>query len=326
MSSYNSLLGMFSFGEMINDSPRRNNDMIETKEGDLAMVRATDLIPLESVAVQRLRTGLSLALMFVGCLVASVSAQENSRIPTGLRPPMHAGVYVVAHRGVHDSIPENTLAAYERAIDLGCDFVEIDVRTTKDGHLVSIHDSTIDRYSSRRETGKVAEMTLEELRGIDIGSRVDPKWSQERVPTVNEVLHLCRGRIGIYLDVKSASIEQLLGLVREFGMERETLWYIPSSKVTELRQRSDLAWPMPDPGPEKFLSDLLTIHQPPIVASTAKYFSESFATLCHQKNAIVIVDDKDPTSWVPLLEAGADGIQTDHPKELIEFLQSDRAP
>jgi glycerophosphoryl diester phosphodiesterase len=83
---------------------------------------------------------------------------------------------------------------------------------------------------------------------------------------------------------------------------------------------------MPDPGPEKFLSDLLTIHQPPIVASTAKYFSESFATLCHQKNAIVIVDDKDPTSWVPLLEAGADGIQTDHPKELIEFLQSDRAP
>jgi glycerophosphoryl diester phosphodiesterase len=109
-------------------------------------------------------------------------------------------------------------------------------------------------------------------------------------------------------------------------MERETLWYIPSSKVTELRQRSDLAWPMPDPGPEKFLSDLLTIHQPPIVASTAKYFSGSFATLCHQKNAIVIVDDKDPTSWVPLLEAGADGIQTDHPKELIEFLQSDRAP
>jgi hypothetical protein len=162
---------MFSFGEMINDSPRRNNDMIETKEGDLAMVRATDLIPLESVAVQRLRTGISLALMFVGCLVASVSAQENSRIPTGLRPPMHAGVYVVAHRGVHDSIPENTLAAYERAIDLGCDFVEIDVRTTKDGHLVSIHDSTIDRYSSRGETGKVAEMTLEELRGIDIGRR-----------------------------------------------------------------------------------------------------------------------------------------------------------
>jgi glycerophosphoryl diester phosphodiesterase len=82
---------------------------------------------------------------------------------------------------------------------------------------------------------------------------------------------------------------------------------------------------MPDPGPEKFLSELLAVHHPRIVASMAKYFSESFANLCHEKNAIVIVDEKDPTSWVPLLEAGADGIQTDHPKELIEFLHSRRA-
>jgi glycerophosphoryl diester phosphodiesterase len=270
-------------------------------------------------------TTLIFALMLISWIAAPSYGQDARRILAGLRAPKHAGVYVVAHRGAHDSIPENTLAAYQHAIDLECDFVEIDVRTTKDGHLVSVHDSTIDRYSIRGETGKVADMTLEALRAIDIGSRVDPKWSQERVPTVEEILLLCRGRIGIYLDVKSASIEDLLGLVRKFDMECETLWYIPAGKVEELRKMSDLAWPMPDPGPEMFLSELLTVHRPRIVASTAKYFSPSFATLCHQKNAIVIVDEKDSTSWVPLLEAGADGIQTDHPKELIEFLRADRA-
>ncbi len=236
---------------------------------------------------------LIIALAIASVCASSSYAQERDRIPAGLRPPRHAGIYVVAHRGVHDTIPENTLAAYRRAIEHECDFVEIDVRTTKDGHLVSIHDSTIDRYTIRGEKGKVSEMTLAELQAIDIGSRID--------------------RITV-------------GVVREFEIEQDTLWYIPSGKVEELRKLSDLAWPMPDPGPEKFLSDLLTMHQPPIVASTAKYFSESFATLCHQKNAIVIVDEKDPTSWRPLLEAGADGIQTDHPQELIEFLKSNRAP
>jgi glycerophosphoryl diester phosphodiesterase len=266
---------------------------------------------------------LIVALTVATWFVSPLYGQQSDRTPKGLRPPKHAGIYVVAHRGVHDAIPENTLAAYQRAIGLECDFVEIDVRTTKDGHLVSIHDSTIDRYSIRGEKGKVADMTLAELQAIDIGSRVDPKWAQERVPTVRDILQLCRGRIGIYLDVKSASIEQLVDLVREFEMEQDTLWYIPASKVEELRKRSELAWPMPDPGPEKFLPELLKNHHPPIVASTAKYFSDSFAKLCHQQDAIVIVDEKDRTSWAPLLHAGADGIQTDHPKELIEFLRSD---
>ena len=116
---------------------------------------------------------LIIALAIASVCASSSYAQERDRIPAGLRPPRHAGIYVVAHRGVHDTIPENTLAAYRRAIELECDFVEIDVRTTKDGHLVSIHDSTIDRYTIRGEKGKVSEMTLAELQAIDIGSRID---------------------------------------------------------------------------------------------------------------------------------------------------------
>ena len=63
--------------------------------------------------------------------------------PAGLKPPKHDGVYVVAHRGAHEGIPENTLPAYQKAIDLGADFVEIDVRTTKDGKFTVEFSATV---------------------------------------------------------------------------------------------------------------------------------------------------------------------------------------
>jgi len=66
---------------------------------------------------------------------AKVSAQDKIYLPK----PKQGNTYVVAHRGVHNGIPENTLAAYQKAIDLGCDFVEIDIRKTKDGRFVSVH-------------------------------------------------------------------------------------------------------------------------------------------------------------------------------------------
>jgi glycerophosphoryl diester phosphodiesterase len=71
-------------------------------------------------------------------------------------------IYVVAHRGAHNGIPENSLAAYRKAIDIGCGFVEIDILTTKDGRFVSIHNSTVDEYTDGI-IGKVKDMTLTEL-------------------------------------------------------------------------------------------------------------------------------------------------------------------
>jgi glycerophosphoryl diester phosphodiesterase len=91
-----------------------------------------------------------LQLIFFGYLVTSgvhtLMADDliKGQKLDGLRAPRNGNVYVVAHRGAHDGVPENTLAAYQRAIDMGCDFVEIDVRTTRDGVLVSIHNSTIE--------------------------------------------------------------------------------------------------------------------------------------------------------------------------------------
>jgi glycerophosphoryl diester phosphodiesterase len=254
---------------------------------------------------------------------STLRAQESTETGSkALARPRTGSTYVVAHRGAHQGIPEKTLAAYQREIELGCDFVEIDVRTTKDGHLVSIHDATIDQYTVDHRTGTVSDMTLEELRELDIGSRISPMWAGQRIPTVREVFALCRGKIGIYLDVKDASLESLTAIAKEFDMEQNTLWYISAGRVNELRERSPRSWPMPDPGPQIYLSTLLEETKPHVVASTWRFFSPSFAEQCHSKNAIVIVDDGGRDSWNKLLEWGADGIQTDYPEELIQYIRS----
>jgi len=78
------------------------------------------------------------SLLLTLVLIASSLCVADDVLP----PPKNGVMYVVAHRGAHKGIPENTLAAYAKAIEFGCDFVEIDVRTTKDGVLVSIHNET----------------------------------------------------------------------------------------------------------------------------------------------------------------------------------------
>src|SRR5262245_18834783 len=84
----------------------------------------------------------------------------------GLRPPRHGGVYVVAHRGAHQGIPENSLAVYQRAIELGVDFVEIDIRMTKDGVPVSRHNDSVDAYVKGAK-GRVEDMMFDDLRELD---------------------------------------------------------------------------------------------------------------------------------------------------------------
>ena len=96
----------------------------------------------------------------------------------------------IAHRGHSIAVPENTLEAYRRAIELGVDMIECDVNRTKDGVLVMIHDWTLDRTTTA--TGRVEDLTLDEIRALDAGSRFDPSFAGVRVPTTAETLDLAR--------------------------------------------------------------------------------------------------------------------------------------
>ena len=251
--------------------------------------------------------------------ILTSACDSDMKKPLLLKPPKHGGVYVVAHRGAHNNIPENSIPAFQKAIDLGCDFVEIDIRTTKDSQFVSIHNSTIDNYVEGK-TGKVKDFTLAELRALDIGSRVSPKWKGTQIPTFEEILKLCQGKIGIYLDLKDALVKPLLELIKKYEMEKDILWYADGFELKQVEELCRECIIMPDPGPENNLPELIDHFNPGVIAAVWRHYSKSFVEKCHQAGAIVIVDESSPHCWQQALEWGSDGIQTDFPKELIRFL------
>lgn len=268
---------------------------------------------------QNARTPFAAALVAFFVALAALAAPAVADSAGLLPPPRHGGVYVVAHRGAHEDQPENTLAAYQRAIDLGADFVEIDVRTTKDGHLVSVHNRTVDAYTDDAK-GNVADFTLAELKAMDIGSRVDPKWKEERIPTFEEILALCKGKIGIYLDLKEADVATVIRMVEAHGMLRDVLWYCNAEQHRYVMANGGIS--MPDPGPEEKLAALIAEFQPKIVASVWRHYSPTFVKTCHDAGALVIVDESDPSCWEDAVAWGSDGIQTDHPEKLIAWLKA----
>lgn len=122
---------------------------------------------------------------------------------------------IIAHRGACASAPENTLAAFRLAIEQGADGVELDVRLSRDGHLVVIHDATVERVAGT--SGEIAAMDLGSIRRLDAGGG-------ERIPLLAEVLDLARGRLLVDIELKITGIDaQVLAAVREAGMERDVL-------------------------------------------------------------------------------------------------------
>jgi glycerophosphoryl diester phosphodiesterase len=117
------------------------------------------------------------------------------------RPPL-----VIAHRGDSAHRPENTLASFAAALELGAELVEFDIQLTKDGHPVVIHDPTLERTTSGK--GPVREHTLAEIRRLSAGypERFGTSFAGERVPTLAEVLHLLRGRARALVEIKHESV------------------------------------------------------------------------------------------------------------------------
>lgn len=124
-------------------------------------------------------------------------------------------IEVTGHRGAAGLEPENTLRSIRKAIDLGVDRVEIDVRVTKDGHLVVIHDETVDRTTNGH--GYVKELTFQEIRRLDAGKG-------EKIPTLEEVLNLTKGKVILQIELKAAeATEPTVHLVERRGAEREVV-------------------------------------------------------------------------------------------------------
>lgn len=113
--------------------------------------------------------------------------------------------WVIAHRGASGHGPENTFAAFRRAVELGATFIETDLQVTRDGRFVALHDSTVSRTTNG--SGEVHEFTLEELRQVDAGMWFDREFMGERVPTLEEILEFSREHdVVFYLELKYPAV------------------------------------------------------------------------------------------------------------------------
>lgn len=139
------------------------------------------------------------ALVAFGTSGASTAVKERaareSMAPTGAR------VIAVGHRGAMKFAPENTLAAFDKAIEMGARAIEMDVRMTADGHFIIMHDARVDRTTNG--AGYVAKMTLAEIKALDAGSWFGEAFTGERAPTLIEALRHLKGRAAIDIDFKA---------------------------------------------------------------------------------------------------------------------------
>lgn len=178
---------------------------------------------------------------FVVVLIAAAAAlltKESVAWSADLAEAARKVTQIIAHRGARAERPENTLASTLRAIEAGATAVEVDARTTKDGHLVLLHDATLDHTTNGK--GPVGEITLADLRKLDAGSHFSPQYKGEPVATLAAVLKACRGKIDVLLDLKESGTEynhRVINLIKQVGDPARTIVGVRSvEQAREFRQ------------------------------------------------------------------------------------------
>jgi glycerophosphoryl diester phosphodiesterase len=236
------------------------------------------------------------------------------------------GIIVVGHRGTVKFAPENTMSSFERAIELGADLLEMDVRETKDGHMVILHDDTVDRTTNGR--GLVTDLTLQEIKALDAGSWFSPEFRGERVPTLKEVLAAIRGRALPDIDFKAGDPKKLIAILKEEDLlGKVTLYCGDWDLLQRTQQVSKEYFTRPTvPVGRIGLPILIREFDPPIVNMDWPQFSEGLVREVHLAGKKAFVNTMGPNDtefgMIQGIDAGADYMQSDHLDILMSLLRA----
>ena len=250
---------------------------------------------------------------------------------------------VIAHRGASGQAPENTLAAIHKALDIGVDMIEIDVRQTRDGAIVLLHDRTLNRTTNGK--GRVAKQTLKEVQALDAGSWFDPRFATEGVPTLEEAMQLIDGQCGLLIEIKDGDLLHPIfckRLVRLIQQHKAHSWVVVqsfSTKVLRAVYRLDPAielnklihyavpgLPVYNDGTVRFgnvFADRLTT----AVNLNSRHFNRRVVRkLRTHKRATYLWTVDDPEAMQRLIKLKADGIITNYPDRLKAVLKDMHQP
>ena len=160
-------------------------------------------------------------LILLFCTPILLHGQDRaSQIREKLLSRDQSGVLVVAHRGDWRFAPENSLAAIDNAIKMGVDIVEIDVQRTKDGHIIVMHDATLNRTTTGK--GKISEWPLDSICSLNLKNGCNIK-TKEKIPTLEEVLLRTKGRIMLNLDKAERFFDEVYELMQKTGTTKQVI-------------------------------------------------------------------------------------------------------
>lgn len=236
---------------------------------------------------------------------------------------------VSCHRGCTERAPENTVAAARDAVRIGADLIECDVRTTADGHLVIMHDSTVDRTTDG--FGPISGMTLAQVRRLRIRDTRFASVGTHRVPTLAELVNAVGGRAGFYIDTKDVHPAALKRIIRDPKVIAKSFAYISTDEALLWKQHIPelrlMATAPDDVRTPKQLQDFVMKFQLSALDGPLTLTKEQVAA-AFELGVVYIPDtltlSEGPEIWADVIARGAGGIQTDRPTVLTDFLKQRR--
>ncbi|WP_062543669.1 glycerophosphodiester phosphodiesterase [Rufibacter tibetensis] len=270
-------------------------------------------------------------LLFIMCACGSADTPEKGITlkKTGRK------VSLIAHRGASGLAPENTIPAIKKALETSCDFIEIDVHQSKDGEVVVIHDPTVDRTTNG--TGRVADLTLAELKKLEAGIKFDSSFTDVQIPTLAQVLRIVKGKKKLLIELKKGEEEYYEGLeektiqlIREARAEEWCVLQSFHDPILERIWKADFVIPTHKlivgkiPFLPIFIDHELKFggfdrYSEATAINVHRYFaSKAFITSLHNQGFKTFIWTEDtPKNIQKLFDLGADGVMTNHP-ELVE--------
>ncbi len=256
--------------------------------------------------------------LFFAAIGPTMAFAQPPALPAARHTPI-----VIAHRADHEHAPENTIAAIEDAIRCGADYVELDLRTSRDGHLVLNHDATVDRMTGSH--GAISDLPFGEIESLVVRNPgATPNGNH--MPEFRDALLTCEGRINIYLDFKAADVAETWRQIRAAHMEHRVVVYL--NKPGQYEQWRAIAPQVPLmtslPDEAKTPAQIDTFLQQKKIRVLDNVYDTTLQDFVRQKGVALWLDgqsdNEGPASWQTLLAGHIQGIQTDHPEELIAWL------
>jgi len=235
---------------------------------------------------------------------------------------------ICGHRGASGYAPENTLAAFRLAMELGADMCELDVQQTRDDHFAVIHDTTLGRTTDG--SGPVWKKTLAELQSFDAGGWFGRSFAGESIPSLEEVIHLARGKMRLHIELKvhghERKIEELLvATLRRENFAKECI--VSSFDHRRIDHLKSLA-------PEIAAGYIFSTHQfkDQLFSGAANVLSAHFSLITDDFVKRARSGGKEVHTWTAnetkdmrrLLGAGVDAIITNFPDRLAKLLRKSR--